>query len=609
MTDKQQPRTGRPPIAPSRVRQSKPAGTREQAPARPIAGAKRSRLPKAIRRLDPMGWVPATAKVAGEAVKHPQEVAGAAGRLAGKMIQIPGASLRRLTSNPGAPPVDPGPRDKRFADPTWDLNPLFFGIRQGYLATCNFVDEVIDSGASRVDPLTGAKAKQFARFAQNVASPTNLAFTNPEVLSKALQTGGKSLYQGLRFASDDAVKRGGRPMKVDRANFTMGQDLAATPGKVVFRNEIAELIQYSPQTEKVHEVPILMSPPWVNKYYVMDLAPNRSFIEWAVKHERTVFVLSYVNPDQKLRNTTLNDYLENGVLNAVDVIADITGSDKLDIVGLCLGGIAASIISSYLAVERPGVVNTLSLQNTPLDLADPGELGSMLDPASVNQLEEKISKHGYLHGDDLSFTFDMMRANDLIFNYVVSRWLKGEAPPAFDILAWNEDGTHLAEAFLTDFLQRIFRDNEFAEGEFKLAGVLADPALLDCDVYIVGAINDHIVPWVTSYKSSQLFGGQPRYVLSSGGHIAGIVNPPGPKNWFEALPEGAEHPASAAEWREEATKHTGTWWEDWVDWSNSRAGELVDPPPMGSGTYPPIEDAPGTYVLKQVHPTPRRSER
>lgn len=561
--------------------------------ARPPA---RSRLPKAIRRLDPMGWVPATAKVAGGALQQPKDLAGSAANLIGTLARVPIASARRLTSNPGPAPVPPSPRDKRFADPTWEHNPFFFAVRQVYLATCGFVDEVVETGSRKVDSVTEAKAKQFTRLAQNVASPTNLVLTNPDALGKAMQTGGKSLVQGARYASDDMVKRGGRPMKVDRADFEMGTTLAATPGRVVYRNDIVELIQYAPQTDQVHATPILLSPPWINKYYVMDLAPGRSFAEWAVQHNRTVFVLSYINPDESMRDITFEDYLVRGSLRALETVQEITGAERVDVVGLCLGGVSATIACAYLARTRPDLVGTLTLLNTMLDCRDAGELGAMIDTESMQGLAERIAEKGYLAGQDMSFSFDLLRANDLIFNYVVSRWLKGEPPPAFDMLAWNEDSTHLTEAMYEQYMFSLYSENELATGRFQLKGQQLELSDITNDAYVVGAINDHIVPWQASYASVRLLGGAVRYALSSGGHIAGIVNPPNPKAWCE-IADADVLPDDPTAWRETAARLPYTWWEDWIGWTNDRAGALIDPPSMGSAKYPPMEEAPGHYVM------------
>lgn len=572
------------------------AASHNTSDARPPALPSRSRLPKAIRRLDPMGWVPATAKVAGGALQQPKELAGSTANLISTLAKVPLASVRRLTSNHGDTPVPPSPRDKRFSDPAWDQNPFFFGVRQVYLATCDFVDEVVDTGSRKYDSVTEAKAKQFTKLVQNIASPTNVVLTNPEVLGKAMQTGGKSLVQGARYASDDVIKRGGRPMKVDRNDFEMGTTLAATPGRVVYRNDIVELIQYEPQTDQVHETPILLSPPWINKYYVMDLAPDRSFAEWAVQHGRTVFVLSYINPDESMRDVTFEDYLVRGSMRGMEKVQEITGADRVDVVALCLGGVSATISSAYLAQNRPDLLGTLTLLNTMLDCTNAGELGDMISTESMQGLAERITEKGYLAGQDMSFSFDLLRANDLIFNYVVSRWLKGEPPPAFDMLAWNEDSTHLTEAMYEQYMFSMYSENELATGRFELKGESLTLADIKNDVYIVGAINDHIVPWQASYASVPLFTGNVRYALSSGGHIAGIVNPPSPKAWCE-IADVEQLPDDPAAWQTQATRRPYTWWEDWITWSNERAGELIEPPSMGSEQYPPMEDAPGHYVL------------
>lgn len=551
---------------------------------------------KAVRRIDPIGWLPATAAVAKEAAKHPADVTQAGARFVRTVAKVPRASIRRFVNSNDEPPVPPGPRDKRFADPAWDSNPFFFGIRQAYLATCNLVDEVVDAGS--VDYKTDERAKQFVKLVQNIASPTNFAITNPEVLTKALQTGGKSLFSGARYAAEDVRERGGRPKKVDRNDFEMGKTLAATPGKVVFRNDLVELIQFEPQTPTVHQTPILFSPPWINKYYVMDLAPRRSFAEWAVRHDRTVFVLSYVNPDESMRDVSFDDYLRRGSINAIDVVKEITKSPKVDVVGLCLGGVSATIASGYLRAIGDESLGTLTLLNTMLDYAAPGEMGVMISAETMAQLQDRMQQQGYLSGDDMSFTFDLMRANDLIFNYVVSRWLKGEPPPAFDILAWNEDSTHMTEAMYTEYMADLYADNKLCKGTFTLGDDTIDLSAVKNDVYVVGAINDHIVPWQASYAAVHLFGGNVRYVLSSGGHIAGIVNPPSPKAWFEVLEDsGAQYPEDPAQWRAAVTRRADTWWRDWIEWTNATAGDLVKPPKMGSAKHKPICDAPGTYVM------------
>jgi len=492
-----------------------------------------------------------------------------------------------------APPPVPVPEgDKRFADRTWTDNPAFFAVRQAHLAASRLADDLLAAGAG--DPVDDAKAALATGFLLDALAPTNFLLTNPAALKRALETAGASLAAGAGHFADDLLNNGGRPRQVDTRPFKIGANLAATPGKVVFKNDLMELIQYAPQTPKVRAIPVLASPPWINKYYVMDLAPGRSFIEWAVQHERTVFAISYRNPDPSMRGVTLDDYLIHGPREALDVIGDITGAPKIDITGLCLGGALTAMLAAYLAEKGDDRIGSVTLLNTLLDYSEPGVLGTFTDEKTVARLEKKMAAGGVLEGGQMAGTFDILRANDLIFNYVVSNWLMGQDPPAFDILAWNGDNTRMPAAMHSFYLRSLYMRNELAKGELELAGQQLSLSAVTNDTYVVGAINDHIVPWHSSYKTGGLLGGTVRYVLSSGGHIAGIVNPPGPKAWYEA----AEYTGADAEtWRRENSKHKGSWWEDWTAWSDARAGALVKPPPMGSKQNRAIADAPGDYVL------------
>ena len=490
------------------------------------------------------------------------------------------------------PPVPVPEGDKRFADPTWTDNPAFFAVRQAHLAASRLVNDLLAAGAG--DAIDDAKAAVATGFLLDALAPTNFLLTNPAALKRALETAGVSVAAGAGHFVDDLLNNGGRPRQVDTRSFRLGENLAATPGKIVFRNDLMELIQYAPQTPKVRAVPVLASPPWINKYYVMDLAPGRSFLEWAVQHERTVFAISYRNPDSSMRGVTLDDYLINGPREALDVIGDITGAPKIDIIGLCLGGALTSMLAAYLAEKGDDRIGSITLLNTLLDYSEPGVLGTFTDEKTVARLERKMAAEGVLEGSQMAGTFDILRANDLIFNYVVTNWLMGREPPAFDILAWNGDSTRMPAAMHSFYLRSLYMRNELARGELELVGQRLSLSAVTNDTYVVGAINDHIVPWHASYKTGGLIGGTVRYVLSSGGHIAGIVNPPGPKAWYEAADCAGAGPEA---WRRENSKHKGSWWEDWTAWSDARAGELVKPPPMGSKQHRAVADAPGDYVL------------
>jgi polyhydroxyalkanoate synthase subunit PhaC len=491
-----------------------------------------------------------------------------------------------------APPVPVPEGDKRFADKTWTDNPAFFTLWQNYLAASQLMTDVLTAGAG--DAMNDSKAKLATGFLVDALAPTNFLFTNPAVLKRAFETAGASLAAGARNFVDDLLHHGGRPRQVDIRPFKVGKNLAATPGKVVFKNDLMELIQYAPQTDQVRAIPALASPPWINKYYVMDLAPGRSFLEWAVQHERTMFAISYRNPDASMGGTTLDDYLIHGPREAMDVISEITGAPKIDIIGLCLGGALTAMLAAYLTEKGDDRIGSITLLNTLLDYSEPGVLGAFTDEKTVQRLEQQMAAKGILEGSQMAGTFDILRANDLIFSYVVSNWLLGQDPPAFDILAWNGDNTRMPAAMHSFYLRSLYMRNELARGELELAGQRLSLSDVKNDTYVVGAINDHIVPWHGSFKTGGLLGGDVRYVLSSGGHIAGIVNPPGPKAWHEAGEDTGTDPEA---WRSAGKRHNGSWWEDWTAWSDARAGERVKAPArLGSRRHPPTADAPGEYV-------------
>jgi polyhydroxyalkanoate synthase subunit PhaC len=541
--------------------------------------------------LDLAGFGEAMAAVAGRASASPAHVAAALGKFWLNLARTGPAAAALWLGVPVDPPV-PVAADRRFADPAWSGNPFFFALRQCYLAACQLTGDLLAAGQG--DPSSDAKAELAAGFLTDALAPTNFLLTNPAALKRAFDTGGSSVLAGARNFVTDLVDNGGMPRQVDTSGFELGKNLAATPGKVVFANDLMELIQYAPQTAQVHAVPLLASPPWINKYYVMDLAPGRSFLEWAVTHERTVFAISYRNPDASMRGVTLDDYLIHGPMQALDVIGDITGAPKIDIVGLCLGGALTGMLAAYLAGSGDDRIGSVTLLNTMLDYSEPGVLGAFTDARTVARLEGQMASAGFLDGRQMATTFDLIRANDLIFSYVVSGWLMGQDPPAFDILAWNADSTRMPAAMHSFYLRRLYIGNELARGKLELAGQRLDLADVKCDSYIVGAVNDHIVPWHASYQATHLLGGDVRYVLSSGGHIAGIVNPPGPKAWHEVADA---YPGEAEQWRSCAVRQDGSWWQDWADWAGRRAGPLITPPPMGSDNFPPLRNAPGLYVL------------
>jgi polyhydroxyalkanoate synthase subunit PhaC len=545
-----------------------------------------------LARVDASLWGRTSMKLAQGWATHPGEVTRSVAAFAGASARIGSATLSRVLGGGAEAPMGE-PRDGRFKDTTWSENPAYWALRQEYLALVDLLESL--AHAAGLDQDSEERAELMLGLLGSILSPTNVLPGNPSALKRAFETGGSSVVAGLRAMLSDVATNNGRPQQVDATKLRVGQELAATPGKVVYRNRLMELIQFEPQTDEVHEIPILASPPWINKYYVMDLAPGRSFLEWAVQHGHTVFVISYRDADESMANTSMEDYLELGDLTALDVVQEITGAEKVNMVGLCLGGLIATIGTALLTARGQGHrINSITLQNTLLDYTDPGPVSSFVHPDIVARLEKQMAQTGYLPADSMAGTFDLLRANDLIFNYIGPNWLEGKTPPAFDILAWNGDSTRMPAAMHSYYLRHFYLDNELSRGELEVLGERLSLKEITNDTFIVAAENDHIAPWKTSFASTQLLGGDVTFTLSTAGHIAGVVNPPSPKakHWV-ASDEAAADPDV---WRQRATEVQGSWWETWTEWIGERAGGMRTPPPTGSDAHPPLGDAPGTYV-------------
>jgi polyhydroxyalkanoate synthase subunit PhaC len=527
----------------------------------------------------------------GGATRNPGAMFKAVATLAAGLSAIPSTVLSEWIRPKQA--SDSKQRDRRFSDPAWTENPYFHAVLLAYLSGCDFARTLVSG--SGLDDKRAAKAKLGLELMLDAAAPSNFLLTNPTAIKRAFDTAGVSLLNGARNFTVDLFQNRGMPRQVDSSPFELGRNMAATPSKVVFRNELIELLQYEPQTDTVHETPLLCSPPWINKYYIMDLAPQRSFIEWAVQHGRTVFAISYRNPTAEMAGTTMDDYLISGPQQALDVVSEITGASKIDIVGLCLGGALTAITAAYLSQSGDDRIGSLTLLNTLLDYSEPGQLGVFTDEAAIDRLGKEMAKSGgTLPGKSMAGTFDVLRANDLIFSYVVSNWLLGQTPPAFDILAWNNDSTQMPAAMHTFYLRNFYVKNLLSKGELEIAGQTIGLSAVKSSTYIVSAKNDHIVPWQSAYKSVGLLSGATRFVLSNGGHIAGIVNPPGPKAWFLS---SDDYPTTANDWMQGAKRTSESWWIDWTAWAGEQAGPMVEPPKIGSRKYKVLGDGPGEYVF------------
>lgn len=529
---------------------------------------------------------------AGMTLRNPAGIFAANTRLLWGYAGALRAAGERAVGRDTPGPVESARGDKRFADPAYQENPAYFLLAQQYLLFSRYIDELLDTAG--VSGTREAKARMAARFLVDVLAPTNTLPGNPAAIRKAFDTGGKSIVNGLKNWAHDVRHNGGWPSQVDRSGFEVGVNMAATPGSVVYRSDLIELIQYSAQTPETYAVPLLFCPPWINKFYIMDLAPGKSLIEWAVQHGHTCFAISYRNPDKSMSDLGFRDYLVQGPLDAVRVVREITGAPAINTVSVCLGGTLTAIALANNAARGDESVKSATFLNTHTDFTEPGLLGTFTDERTIAGLEKQMQKKGFLDASDMARTFSALRSNDLIFQYVGNNWLQGNKPPAFDLLAWNEDSTRMPARMHSEYLRSCYLRNEFARGEFEIDGNRLDPSLVDVDSYVLAAVDDHIVPWTSGYKTTQLLGGKPRFVLSSSGHIAGIVNPPNPKakHWVND-----NLPADPHEWKANADLVAATWWQDWAAWIGERGGEKIPAPDHeGSDEYPPIERAPGSYV-------------
>jgi polyhydroxyalkanoate synthase len=505
--------------------------------------------------------------------------------------------MRRMQGDTPTP-VAQANGDKRFADPAWSSNPFLLSMVEEYLVRRDFAMRMVET--SRLPDATKNKARFALTMMMDALAPSNLPWLNPLVVKEAINTGGASLVDGMTEFLDDVKNNGGYPKQVDTSSFVLGENLAATKGAVVFRNELIELLAYYPQTEMVYERPIIMSPPWINKFYIMDLAPGRSFAEWAVQRGHQVFMISYRNPDESMRDYTMDTYLEKGLLAALDAVERITGAPQVNLAALCLGGTMSIAMMAWLAAKgQAHRIGACTTTNTIVDFTSPGDLAVFTDEGTIAKLEKQMNEKGFLESSEMARTFDWMRANDLIWSYVVSNWFMGKKPPAFDILAWNADATRMPAAMHSQYLRSCYLHNLLIVPKaFVLHGVPIDLGLVETPMYVLGAEADHIAPWRTTYMTSQYVSGEVKYTRTNAGHVAGINNPPGnPKACYWTL-EKTEHGESPEDWLARSEKHQGSWWEDWASWASEHGGAQRAPyslPHTG-------EAAPGRYVRNETAP-------
>jgi polyhydroxyalkanoate synthase len=507
------------------------------------------------------------------------------------------ATARRLMGETAAPVIAPSPDDRRFKDAAWQENELFDFIKQSYLLTARCIQSTVKE-VDGLDDKTAKKVDFYTRQFVDAMAPSNFVLTNPEVLRTTLETHGENLINGLKNLLAD-LERGRGELRIrmtDMEAFEIGRNVAVTPGKVIYQNDLIQLLQYEPTTEQVFKRPLLIVPPWINKFYILDLREKNSFIRWAVAQGHTVFVISWVNPGKKLARKSFEDYMLEGPLAALDAIEKATGEPDANVIGYCLGGTLLACTLAWLAAKgKAERVASATFLTTLVDFKEPGDLGVFIDEEQLKSLEARMSKKGYLDGAAMANTFNMLRANDLIWSFVINNYLLGQEPFPFDLLYWNADSTRMPAAMHSFYLRKMYQENKLVEaGGITLAGVPIDLRRIKTPTFILSTREDHIAPWKATYAATQLYSGPVKFVLAASGHIAGVVNPPeGGKYHYWVNPN---LPADPEEWLSEASQQAGSWWPEWQKWVEPFGGEKIPARKPGDGKLTPIEDAPGSYV-------------
>ncbi|MCA0250396.1 MAG: class I poly(R)-hydroxyalkanoic acid synthase [Proteobacteria bacterium] len=507
-------------------------------------------------------------------------------------------TAQRMMGQPAAPVAEPAKGDKRFNDPAWKDEVVFDYLKQSYLLTARWLQGTVKE-VEGVDDKTAKKVVFYTRQFIDAMSPSNFAMTNPQVVKATVESKGENLLKGLQNMLTDLERGKGKLAirQTDMDAFKVGGNVATSPGKVVYQNELMQLIQYAPSTAEVHQVPLLIVPPWINKFYILDLKPENSFIKWATEQGYTVFVISWVNPDERLAGFVFEDYMKKGPLAALDAIEKATGQHKVSAIGYCIGGTLMATTLAYMAARDDDRIAACTFFTAQVDFTEPGELGVFIDEDQLAGIEQMMGKKGYLEGAEMATTFNMLRANDLIWSFVVNNYLMGKDPFPFDLLYWNADATRMPAAMHSYYLRNMYQKNLLSQpGGLVVDNVPIDLRKITVPVYLQAGKEDHIAPAKSVYKATQIFKGPVRFMLAGSGHIAGVVNPPRNKKYQHWLNETATNPPTLAEWQAGAKEFPGSWWHDWDKWLSALSGPKVAARVPGEGGLPAIEDAPGSYV-------------
>ncbi len=550
---------------------------------------------KGVAYSDEFGIARAFMDVYARLLVNPWKVAEMQTKMFWDHVALWQSTALRMLGKEAQPVAEPAKGDNRFRETDWQDQFLFDYVKQSYLIAARHLHETVSSVEGLPDE-TRKKVDFFTRQYIDALSPSNFVLTNPQVLRETLQSGGQNLLKGFNNLLAD-IERGGISMTDEKA-FKVGVNVATSPGKVVFQNDLLQLIQYAPSTGTVFRRPLLVIPPWINKFYILDLREKNSFVRWAVGEGHTVFVVSWVNPGERHSGKTFEDYMFEGPLAALDAIGRATGESEVNLIGYCLGGTLLGATLAWMAERNDRRAASATFFASLLDFSIPGELGVFIDEAQVQNLERRMGERGYLEGSEMAATFNMLRANDLVWSFVVNNYLLGRDPFPFDLLYWNSDSTRMPAKMHSFYLRNMYLANRLKEpGGITLGGVPIDLRKIAVPTYFVSTVEDHIAPWKSTYLGARLLSGGARFVLGGSGHIAGIVNPPSGGKYGYWTRDDAQLPESAEAWQSQAVRLEGSWWNDWRDWiAGSNGLDRVPARVPGEGALPALEDAPGSYV-------------
>jgi polyhydroxyalkanoate synthase len=551
--------------------------------------------PSAIS-ADPFRMAPALTGLMGRLASQPEKILKAQADLFTDYMNLWQSTARRMAGESSEPVVQPERTDRRFTDPQWSENPIFDAIKQSYLLSANWLNGLV-SEVEGVDPEEKRRVEFFTKMLTDAFSPSNFLVSNPAALREAINTKGESLVRGMEnFASDLQRGRGHLAIsQTDLKGFEVGVNVATAPGKVVFQNELFQLIQFAPATEQVRKRPLLIFPPWINKYYILDLRPENSMIRWLTEQGFTVFIVSWVNPDPRLAHKSFEDYMLEGAYVAVEQALKQTGADKLNTVGYCIAGTMMSCTLAHMAAKGDDRIASNTFFAAQQDFSEAGDLKLFTDEDWLRTVEVSMDRAGgVLPGNSMAGTFNALRANDLIWSFFVNNYLMGRDPRPFDLLYWNSDQTRMPRALHLFYLREFYQKNRLAKGEMELGGVRLDLGKIKTPIYAQSAKEDHIAPYPSVYRGAKLFGGPVTFIMAGSGHIAGVVNPPSAHKYQYWTNDKLSH--SIGDWLNGAVEHPGSWWPHWAKWLEAKSGPMVPARDPSKGALKPIEDAPGSYV-------------